>query len=602
MFLRSIQRKKNGKAHRYFSVVENRRLSDGRTQQRQVVYLGEINDSQQAAWRRSLEVFDEDRKAYRELSLFPDDRLLPPDAVDALSVKLSAMQLRRARAFGDCWLGCRLWEELELGRFWATRLARHAGDVPWERVVQVLAVNRLCDPGSEFRVHRQWFGDTAMDELLGVDAAVAGKDRLYRCLDLLLAHKDALCGHLADRWKTLFDAPFDVLLYDLTSTYFEGLCERIPIAKHGYSRDGRGDCRQVVVALVVTPDGLPLAYETLAGNTSDKATLKAFLAKVECLYGKARRVWVMDRGIPTAATLQSMREEGVAYLVGTPRSLLPKLEQKLLGLPWQQVHEGMRVKLLSHEGETYVLAHSEQRERKEQAMRRRRFKALGRGLHALRKRLPRRDTLLKRVAVLQSKAGRAAKLIRVHLPAQGKAVTRQSFRFELDADAWRDGGTRHGAYLLRTNLNDPDAAPAGLESLGGDAPALWSMYMQLVWVEAAFRSLKSDLGIRPIHHQLQGRVEAHILVAFLGYALTALLRKKLSRHAPGLTPAAALEMMKQIRMVDVCIPTTDGRWLIMPRHTEPEPRHALLLARLGLTLPPQPPPRIRSGQLLGSGT
>jgi hypothetical protein len=329
MFLRSTKRKKDGKEHRYFSVVENRRLADGRTQQRQVVYLGEINDTQQAAWRRSLQVFDEDRGGYRELSLFPDDRTLPPDALDAVSVRLSGMQLRRPRAFGDCWVGCRLWEELGLGRFWGARLAGHGGDVPWEVVVQVLAVNRLCDPGSEFRVHRQWFGNTAMDELLGVGASAAGKDRLYRCLDLLVAHKDELCRLLAERWRTLFDARFDVLLYDLTSTYFEGGCEGIPIARHGYSRDGRGDCRQVVIALVVTPDGLPLGYEVLAGNTSDKSTLASFLAKVESLHGKARRVWVMDRGIPTEAALKRMREEGVAYLVGTPRSLLPKLEQKL---------------------------------------------------------------------------------------------------------------------------------------------------------------------------------------------------------------------------------------------------------------------------------
>jgi transposase len=599
MFLRHTKRKKNGKEHRYFSVVENRRLADGRTQQRQVVYLGEINDSQEAAWRRSLQVFDEDHGGYRELSLFPDDRPLPPDAVNSLSLDLSQMQLRHPRAFGDCWLGCQLWDELGLGRFWEIRLARHEGNVPWEKVLAVLAVNRLCDPASEFRVHRQWFADTAMGELLGLGEEAAGKDRLYRCLDLLVAHKDELCQLLADRWRVLFDASFDVLLYDLTSTYFEGECERVPLARHGYSRDGRSDCRQVVVALVVTTKGLPLTYEVLAGNTSDKSTLKAFLAKVESLYGKARRVWVMDRGIPTEATLRQMREEGVAYLVGTPRSLLPKLEQHLLGLPWRQVHEGMKVKLLSHEGETYVLAHSERRELKERAMLRRRFKALGRGLHALRRRLPRRDTLLKRVAVLQSKAGQASRLIRVHLPAEGQAVTRESFHFELEADAFRDRGARHGAYLLRTNLNDPGAAPAGLDTLAGDAPALWSMYTQLTWVEAAFRSLKSDLGIRPIYHQLQGRVEAHILVAFLGYAMTALLRQKLSAQAPGLTPAAVLESLREIRMVDVCIPTTDGRWLIMPRHTEPEPRHQMLLERMGLTMPPQPPPRIRDGQLLG---
>ncbi|MDQ3489076.1 MAG: IS1634 family transposase [Acidobacteriota bacterium] len=600
MFLRSIKRKKSGKEHRYFSVVENRRLADGRTMQRQVVYLGEINDSQQAAWRKSLEVFDEDRRAYRPLSLFPDDRLLPPDAVDAVSVQLSQMQLRRPRAFGDCWLGCLLWEELGLGRFWARRLADDEGDVPWEKVLAILAINRLIDPGSEFRVHRQWFGNSAMDELLGVDEAAAGKDRLYRCLDLLLAHKDELCRLLAERWKTLFDASFDVLLYDLTSTYFEGECGQIPKAKHGYSRDRRGDCRQVVVALVVTIDGLPLGYEVLPGNTSDKTTLKAFLEKVERLHGKARRVWVMDRGIPTEATLKQMRDQGMAYLVGTPRALLPKLEQKLLELPWQQVHEGMAVKLLKHEGEMYVLAHSDQRDKKERAMRRRRFKALARGLHALRKRLPKRDTLLKRVAVLQSKAGAVARMIRVHLPPQGKAITPKSFHYELNIEAYRDAGVRHGSYLLRTNLNDPQAAPAGLETISGNAPQLWTMYMQLVGVEAAFRSLKSELGIRPIYHRIEPRVEAHILVAFLGYSLTALLRKKLSSHAPGLTPAAVLEALSEIRMVDVCIPTTDGRWLIMPRHTEPEPRHEMLLQRLGLTLPPQPAPRIRSGQLIGT--
>ena len=349
MFLRQNNRRKNGKLHRYFSVVENRRTATGTTQ-RQVLYLGEINDSQQESWRRTLRVFDEDRRQYCELSLFPDDRPLPPEAVGVISVKLDQMQLRRPRSFGDCWLGCWLWDRLQLSSFWNQALSDGRGDVPWTKVLQLLVVNRLIDPGSELRLHRQWFLRSAMDELLGVDYAAAGKDRLYRCLDRILAHKEALCQGVAQQWKTLFDTSFDVLLYDLTSTYFEGLCAEIPKAKHGYNRDGRGDCRQVVIALVVTPDGLPLAYEVLAGNTTDKTTLRGFLAKIEQLYGKARRTWVMDRGIPTEATLKEMREAGTQYLVGTPRSMLGKLDQQFADQPWQQVHEAMTVKLAQHEG------------------------------------------------------------------------------------------------------------------------------------------------------------------------------------------------------------------------------------------------------------
>jgi len=307
MILRPNIRRKNGKLHRYFSVVENRRTATGTTQ-RQVLYLGEINDSQQEAWRRTLRVFDEDQRQYCELSLFPEDRPLPPGAANAVSVRLDQMQLRRPRSFGDCWLGCWLWDQLRLSPFWNAKLADARGEVPWAKVLQLLVVNRLIDPGSELRIHRQWFLRSAMDELLGVDFAAAGKDRLYRCLDRILAHKETFCQWVAQQYKTLFDTSFDVLLYDLTSTYFEGLCEAIPKAKHGYNRDGRSECRQVVIALVVTTDGLALAYEVLAGNTTDKTTLRGFLAKIEQLYGKARRIWVMDRGIPTEATLKEMRE------------------------------------------------------------------------------------------------------------------------------------------------------------------------------------------------------------------------------------------------------------------------------------------------------
>jgi transposase len=593
MFLRHNNRRKNGRSHRYFSVVENRRTRGGGTTQRQVLYLGEINDSQQEAWRKTLEVFDEDRRQYCELSLFPDDRPLPPGAADALCVKLDQMQLRRPRAFGDCWLGCWLWDTLHLSSFWNTQLFDERGDVPWARVLQLLVINRLIDPGSELRIHRQWFLRSAMDELLEVDFAVAAKDRLYRCLDRILKHKDSFCRFIAEQWKTLFDTSFDVLLYDLTSTYFEGLCEQISIAKHGYNRDGRNDCRQVVIALVVTPDGLPLAYEVFAGNTTDKTTLREFLAKIERMYGKARRTWVMDRGIPTEATLKEMREAGTQYLVGTPRSMLGKLDQQFADKPWQQVHEAMQVKLAEHDGEFYVLAHSDSRQQKEKAMRRRRFKAYGRGLHALRKRCKpgckariKRDTLLGRLAVLKQKAGRMAAAVTVHIPDEGRSPTPQNFHYQLNAEAYHEKSDRDGSYILRSNVKQADATTA------------WSMYMQLVWIESAFKSMKSDLAIRPIFHKVQPRVEAHIFVAFMAYCLMAALRKRLEHAAPGLSPKAVLEQLAAIQMLDVCLPTSDGRWLIMPRYTEPEPEQLMLLEKLGLKLPAQPPPRIRAGKLL----
>lgn len=600
MFLRVNRRKKNGKEHRYYNVVENRRLADGQSVQRQVMYLGEINDSQQLAWRKTLEVFDEDRRQYQTLSLFADDRPLPGDAINAqgkasvaVSVKLSEMRLLRPRSFGDCWFGCLLWDRLELSRFWRPLLADPRAVVPWEKVLQLLAINRLIDPGSEWRVHRQWFLRSAMDELLGVDFAVAAKDRLYRCLDKLVKHKDELCQFLTERWKTLFDAEFDVLLYDLTSTYFEGLCQEIPKAKHGYSRDGRSDCRQVVIALVVTPDGLPLAYEVLAGNTADSTTLKDFIGKIEKMYGQARRIWVMDRGVPTEATLKQMRDQSMQYLVGTPKTMLSKLEKDLLDKPWSQVHDGMKVKLLEKDNELYVLACSGDRQAKERAMRRRKFKRLVRGLHALRRRCRQgyayrldRDALVGKLAVLKSEAGRIAALVKIHVPAAGEPATRQSFRYELQKEKFQHVMEREGSYLLRTNLS------------GHDGASLWAMYMQLTWVEAAFKSMKSDLAIRPIYHQVEPRVEAHILVAFLGYCLMATLRKQLEGHAPGLSPKAVLEQLASIQMVDVCLPTTDDRWLIMPRYTEPEADQLALLEKLRLSLPPQPPPRIGAGKLL----
>jgi transposase len=582
MFLRSHRRIKDGKEHRYFSIEESRRLQSGRVAQRGVLYLGEINDSQQAAWRKTLEVFDEQRQDYTTLSLFPEDRLIPAEAVDSVQVKLSEMKLRRARPYGNCWLGCELWRQLELDRFWEQKLERGRKQVSWAQVLELLVVNRLIDPGSEFRLHRQWFDQSAMDVLLGVDFAVAEKDRLYRCLDRILPHKADLFVHLQQRWKSLFDVSFDVLLYDLTSTYVEGEAEQNPKAKRGYSRDGRPDCKQVIVALVITPEGFPLAYEVMDGNTSDKTTLRGFLSKIEGLYGKARRIWLMDRGIPTEAVLQEMRgaEGEMFYLVGTPKARVTKYEKQWLDLPWQKMRDSVEVKLFSQDGEMYVLAKSEGRQQKEIAIRRKKLARLLRKLRRMRKSLPKRDQLLLRIGAAKTEAGRAFGFVKIRVPGKDQEVTRETFMFQTDKAKLKEAQRRDGHYLLRTNMVAEDPA------------VLWDRYMQLTQIEAAFKCLKSELGIRPIYHQLEHRVEAHILVAFLAYCLSVTLKHRLQAHAPGLTPRAVLEKLAAIQMLEVSFPTTDGRCLTMPRYTEPEPDVALLLHQLKLALPKQPPPRI----------
>lgn len=582
MFLRAHQRKKDGKSHRYFSVVENRRLPSGQVVQRTMLYLGEINDSQQQAWRKTLEVFDEREQSYCSLSLFPEDRPLPPEGVNSVQVKLQEMQLRRPRSFGACWLGCELWTELQLDRFWEARLPAGREAVQWPKVLEMLAINQLLDPGNEFRVHRDWFDRTAIGELLGVDYAIAAKDRLYRCLDRIVPHKAALFQHLRQRWLDLFGARFEVLLYDLTSTYFEGEAEHIDKAQRGYSRDHRPDCLQVVIALVITAEGFPLAYEVMDGNTSDRTTLRESLRKIETLYGKAERIWVMDRGIPTEAILREMRdaEPPVFYLVGTPRGKIRQYEQKWLSLPWQKVRDSVEVKLFSEGEELYVLAKSTGRQAKEMAIRRRKLVRLLWTLRALRQRCPSRDQLLMRIGAAKTKAGRAYEFVEITVPEPGQAVTRQSFGFRVKRDKLRQAELRDGHYLLRSNMVAENPA------------LLWERYIQLVQIEAVFRSLKTELKIRPIHHQLEHRVEAHILIAFLAYSLLVTLKHRLQVHAPGLSAKAVLEKLATIQMLDVWLPTTDGRYLIMPRYTQPETGQAMLLHKLRLTLPAQPPPRI----------
>jgi transposase len=580
MFLRSKIRRKDGKEHRSWSVVENRRVGNGRVVQRHVLYLGEINSTQELAWRRSIEVMEAGRAQPRTLSLFPEDRcdgLLPDSSI--VRLKLSEVRLRRPRQWGACWLALELWRELGLDRFWAERLDRSRKGTRWDQVLLVLVTYRLLAPGSEWRLHREWFERTALADLLGEDAGLAESHKLYRCHDRLLEHKQAVFAHLIGRWRDLFNVSFDVLLYDLTSTYFES-DPPFPEGdkrRHGYSRDHRGDCVQVIIALVVTPEGLPLAYEVLPGNTADNTTLKAFLARIEAQYGKARRIWLMDRGVPTEAVLAEMRaaDPPVQYLVGTPKGRLTRLEKALVDKPWQDARPGVQVKLLPQDSELYVFAQSADRVAKERAMRRRQLKWLWGRLQQLAGMKLTREELLMRLGAARKQARTAWRLLAIKVAADGA-----TFSYRLDRAKLRRARRREGRYLLRTNLTDDDPT------------RLWGLYLQLVSVEEAFRNLKGDLAIRPIFHQDQARIEAHIFIAFLAYCLHVTLGRRLRALAPGLTPRSAIEKFAAVQMIDLHVSTTDGRELLLTRYTEPEPELALLMHKLKLALPDQPKPKI----------
>lgn len=581
MFLRQTRRKKDGKTHVYWNIVENRRLDDGRVVQRQVLYLGEIHSSQAAAWRKAIEVLDTASGEPRTLALFPEDRCeaLADDA-GVVRLCLSALTLRRPRQWGACWLSGQLWRELQLDRFWAERLPPSRKGTRWDQILQVLVAYRLIAPGSEWKLHRAWFGNSAMADLLGGDFGLAEAHKLYACHDRLLAHKDALFSHLIGRWRDLFNARFDVLLYDLTSTYFEIDAAALPEGdkrRYGYSRDRRRDCPQVVIGLVVTPEGLPLAYEVLPGNTKDDQTLRQFLVKIERQYGKARRVWVMDRGIPTEAVLAEMRRSDppVHYLVGTPKGRLTQLEKLLLDKPWQEVRQGVQVKLLAQDGEFYVFAESADRVVKERAMRRRQLKWLWRRLTDLAAMKLTREELLMKLGAARATAPAAWRLVDITVDK-----TAARFAFALNRTKLRQVRRREGRYLRRTNLTK------------GDPATLWQYYIQLVAVEEAFKNLKADLAIRPVFHQQERRVEAHIFIAFLAYCLYITLQRRLHALAPGLSARSALEKFAAVQIIDVHVPTTDGRELVLTRYTQPEPELQLLINQLKLQLPPQPLPRI----------
>jgi transposase len=449
--------------------------------------------------------------------------------------------------------------------------------VPWSRVAALLAINRLCAPSSELGIEERWYPATALDDLLGFPTGTINDTRLYRCLDRLLPHKTKLERHLKERYGQLFGAEFDVLLYDLTSSYVEGQAEKNPMVQYGYSRDHRSDCKQVVLALIVNAEGFPLSYETFDGDRTDVTTLEAVMRMVQRKHGRARRIWVFDRGIASEENLASLRKRGGQYLVGTPRAKLKTVERELLEGGWTRVREEVEVKLVPTPTgtETYVLCRSTARREKERAIRRRFSARMERALQRLAERVEKgqlkdREKIQRRLGKIQARHAQVADLYEASL-VQHNGRLALSWSLIEERRAWREA--REGAYLLRTNLESETAEE------------LWTKYIQLTEAAAAFRALKSELSIRPLFHQIEPRVKAHILVAFLGYALWVTLKHLLDRNHSDLSPARALALLSTLQSADIVLPTTDGRELRLRRITEPRPEQKQLLHQLGITLP-----------------
>jgi len=589
MFLRSHGRSKDGKDHTYWSLVETVRTPDG-PRQRILCYLGELNSGAQARWLKTIEVFNEQGEA-QQLKLFPAHVEPPADDPQVARVLVDRVRLERTRQFGACWLGWELWKRLGLEGFFQQALDSDPADVPWSRVAAVLAISRLCAPGSELAVEERWYPSTALDDLLGIEEGKINDTRLYRCLDRMLPQKTALERHLKQRYGELFAAEFDVLLYDLTSTYVEGLAEKNPMMRHGYSRDHRPDCKQMVIALIVNSEGFPFSYETFDGNRADVSTMETILRMVERKYGKARRIWVMDRGIVSEENLAAIRKRGGQYLVGTPRSQMKQFEAELLKDDWSRVRPEVEVKQVAipQGEETYILCRTASRKEKEKAIRKRFSTRMELALQRLQKtiaagRLKDRNKMERRLGKIQARHSQVNDLFEVALRDTPEGV-RLFWEIKKERKTWRD--LREGAYMLRTNLT------------AGSAEEFWSKYMQLTEAEACFRVLKSELSIRPLFHQKEPRVKAHVMVAFLGYALWVTLKHLLKQrpaivpqpsasgvdNAEPLSPTKALALLSTLQSADIVLPTTDGREIHLRRVTEPTTEQKSLLRQLGLSLP-----------------
>src|SRR6266540_614647 len=589
MFLRPNHRSKDGKEHTYWSLVESVRTPDG-PRQRTLCHLGELNGSDQARWLRTVEVFNEQGEA-QQLKLFPSHIEPPAEDSQVARVLVNKVRLERTRQFGACYLGLELWKRLELDRFFERAMDDESADVPWSRVAALLAINRLGAPGSELAIEQRWYPSTALDDLLGIESGQINDTRLYRCLDRILPHKTKLEQHLKQRYGELFGAEFDVLLYDLTSTYVEGAAEKNPMIRRGYSRDHRPDCEQMVIALIVNQEGFPFSYETFDGNRADVSTMETILRMVERKYGKARRIWVFDRGIVSEENLAAIRKRGGQYLVGTPRSQMKQFEAELLKEDWTQVRPEVKVKQVAipQGEETYILCRTEGRQEKENAIRKRFSSRMEDALKRLAKtiaagRLKDRNKMERRLGGIQARHGSVRDMYEVALRDTPEGV-RLFWQVKADRQNWRK--LREGSYMLRTNLK------------ADTAEQLWSQYMQLTEAEAVFRALKSELSIRPLFHQLEPRVKAHVMVAFLGYALWVTLKHLLKRRAPmvpketssgvdnaaPLSPMKAIALLSTLQSADIILPTTDGRELRLRRVTEPDSEQRSLLQQLHINLP-----------------
>lgn len=586
MFLKRNKRYKDGKLHIYYTLNESVRISKRRVVQRTVLHLGELTTSQCHRWRHTIDVLNEKSEA-RQMELLTEEehqRRGCPEGPDVVAIRLSSLQVCNSREFGSCWIGVKLWQMLGMDQFWKDRLGGLRGEVPWEKVAELLAVNRLCDPGSELNVHEKWYAKTGMSLLLDCDDAVAEKDRLYRCLDRLVEHKEALEGHLKHKWGELFAADFEVLFYDLTSTYFEGLMDEVPKAKRGYSRDHRPDCKQLVIAIIVTSEGFPVSYEIFDGNTRDTESLEKMMNLVEGKYGKAKRTWVFDRGVVSEENLRKIRERCCTYVVGTPRSQLKAFEAELLGQDWCHVRGQVEVKLRRGEnGDMYIIARSVLRRAKENAIRQRRMRKLYDSLKELavsvkQGHVRRYDVLIKRLGRLQERHAQVFDFVEISHVRDNEDI--KQFSFRLKREALKKAYSRDGIYLLRTNLSEEDPAK------------LWEQYIHLTEVESAFRALKSEVKLRPVYHWAEPRVEAHVMLAFIGYAMWVCLKCKLKTLAGSLSPRQMIELFRSIQLVEVWFDTVDGRRICLPRITMPELKHQIVLEQINWKLPKQPPPRI----------
>jgi len=575
MYLRRTKRTKGGEIYEYWSLVESVRSARG-PRQRTVATIGKLpglDQEERIGWEEIRRIAN---GMPREPNLFEEEQEPPSWA----TIDVNRVRVERLRHFGDVYLGLLLWNKLGFAHFCSDHLPEGREEIPWSVMACILVLARFCAPSSELQIAESWYDKTALDDLLGVPGDKINDDRLYRALDVLLPYKDELCRHLQQRYGELFGATFDFLFYDITSTYFEGTAAGNPQAKRGYSRDSRPDCPQVCIGLVATKEGLPLAFEIFDGNRPDVTTTQEMVEIMEAKYGKAHRIWVLDRGMVSEDNLEFMRMTKARYVVGTPRSLLKKFEQQLLDERWEEVRPGVEVRLVpSPEGtdETFVLCRSQGRKEKENAILNRFTSGLERKLNKLKERadagkLRDRQKVERQIGRLLERHSRAASLFTVTVREQKDRLSIDIITHE-ERYAWAlETG---GSYILRTNWTEPDPK------------TLWDTYIQLTEVEDAFRTAKHDLGIRPIFHQKQDRTQAHILVCFLSLALWRTLQQWMKTCGLGTAPRKLLEEMQEIRSLDVLLPAKE-RTIRLRVAATASPELKVLLQRMRLLLPNKP--------------